>query len=242
MDETSGPSIEETQEVPLLLTRWLPLLLGLVLTGCRPTTEVPVDPLRAITVAEALAKSNTLQNLDLYARRLHGFPTEILSLKNLKQLNLRTCTLGSLPDEIVSLSHLTRLDVGQTSLTNLPPVIGQLSQLTHLWLNDNPLPALPQELSGLSNLMYLNADRALLTQLPEEIGLLSNLKWLRLNNNQLTAMPTDMSGLAKSLKILYLIGNPIPVQEQNRIRKTLPGCTVIFQAGKSVNNQQQEMK
>jgi Leucine-rich repeat (LRR) protein len=215
--------------------RFLTLLLGLfILTGCRPAAEAPLDPLRATTVAEALAQSNTVQNLDLFYRRLNGFPTDILVLKKLKQLNLRTCTIGRLPDEITALSQLTRLDLGQTALTNLPPAIGELSQLTHLWVNDNPLPSLPQEIQNLANLTYLNADRTQLSQLPPGIGLLSNLRWLRLNNNHLTAMPADMTGLAKNLKILYLMDNPLPEQEQNRIKAALPGCTVIFQPGPGV--------
>ena len=208
-------------------------MMGLVLTGCRPPAEAPVDPLRATTVAEAIAQSNTVENLDLFYRRLKGFPPEILTLKHLMQLNLRTCTIGRLPDEIVALSQLSRLDLGQTGLTNLPPAIGQLTELTYLWLNDNPLPALPSEIGKLSNLVYLNADRTLLSQLPQEIGLLPNLKWLRLNGNQLSAMPADMSGLAKNLKTLYLIGNPIPLQEQKRIRDSLPKCNVIFQIGQA---------
>lgn len=211
------------------------LLLSLALTGCRPSDETPEDLFRATTVAEAFSKSNTIENLDLYYRRLHGFPTNILVLTNLKQLNLRTCTIGTLPDDIAVLSELIRLDLGQTGLTNLPPAIGKLTHLTHLWLNDNPLPGLPAEVGTLSNLIYLNADRTQLNQLPEEVGKLANLRWLRLNNNHLSAMPADMSGLAKNLKVLYLIGNPIPEQERNRIRDSLPGCEVIFQAGMPMN-------
>ena len=220
----------------------LPLLLALVFCGCSPAVNKPPDPLRATTITEALAQSNTIENLDLYYRRLNGFPAAILNLKTLKQLNLRTCTLGRLPDEIAALSQLNRLDLEQTGLTNLPPAIGQLPQLTHLWLNDNPLPALPSEIGGLTNLLYLNADRTLLTQLPQGIGSLSNLKWLRLNNNQLTAMPPDMTGLAKNLKVLYLIGNPIPLEEQKRIRAALPGCNVIFNTGKAKKQRQELTK
>ncbi len=216
--------------------RLSPLLLLSVLTGCGPSNKNVADPLRATSVTEALAQSNTVQNLDLYYRRLPGFPRDILILTNLHQLNLRTCTLGSLPEEITALSHLTRLDLGQTSLTNLPPAIGKLSQLTHLWLNDNPLPALPREIGDLSGLLYLNADRTGLTELPQEIGNLPHLQWLRLNNNRLTALPSDMSGLAKSLKVLYLIGNPIPAQEQKRIRDSLPRCNVIFTTGQAKTN------
>jgi Leucine-rich repeat (LRR) protein len=89
--------------------------------------------------------------------------------------------------------------------------------------------------------MYFNADRTRLTELPQEFGALPNLKWLRLNHNQLTAMPTDISGLAKNLKVLYLIGNPIPEQEQKRIQNSLPDCNVIFHTGSAETKQKLDM-
>jgi Leucine-rich repeat (LRR) protein len=98
-----------------------------------------------------------------------------------------------------------------------------------LWLNDNRLTSLPSELGQLSKLTYLNLDRNPLTALPDSLGRLSNLTWLRLNQNRLTALPTDLSGLAQNLKTLYLMGNPIPDSEKERIRKALPKCRVIFQ-------------
>ena len=230
-------SSEAGGKIPLLLT----LVLGGMLMGCSRAANTPVDPLRATTVAEALAQSNTVQALDLFDRHLRGFPQEILTLKHLRWLNLRTCTLGRVPDELAMLAQLTRLDLSQTGLTNLTPAVGQLSQLTHLWLNDNPLPALPREIGSLSQLMYFNADRTRLTELPQEFGALPNLKWLRLNHNQLTAMPTDISGLAKNLKVLYLIGNPIPEQEQKRIQNSLPDCNVIFHTGSAETKQKLDM-
>ena len=205
----------------------LPLLLGLGLSGCQPADSEPVKPVRATTLAEAMASPDSIRNLDLFYRRLDGFPPDILKLKRLEHLTLRTCTIGSLPDEITTLTHLSRLDLGQTALTNLTPAVGQLTNLTYLWLNDNTLTTLPGEIGRLSKLLYLNADRNQVTSLPPEFGLLPSLKWVRLNNNHLTSLPPDLSGLAKTLEVLYLMGNPIPEAERNRIRKALPNCRVI---------------
>ena len=203
---------------------------SLLLAGCSPSSSG--NPIPATTIQEAMTSPERVEDLDLYYRRLKLFPPEILQLINLKHLTLRTCMIGSLPPEIATLSKLTRLDLGETSLTNLTPSVGTLTNLTQLWLNDNALTALPGELGHLSNLEYLNLDRNQLTAVPEEVGTLQSLTWLRLNHNQIRALPRDLSGLAQNLKTLYLLGNPIPKEEQARIKKMLPACTIYFEGVK----------
>jgi Leucine-rich repeat (LRR) protein len=201
-----------------------------LLSGCSPEpTTPPRNPQRATTLKEAMVAPDKIVELDLFYRRLPSFDPDILKLKNLKNLTLRTCRIGALPEEIGGLSKLSSLDAGESSLTNLTPAVGCLSNVTRLWLNDNSLTSLPAELGQLSNLAYLNLDRNQITALPDSLGRLSNLTWLRLNQNRLTALPVDLSGLAQNLKTLYLMGNPIPDAEKQRIRKALPKCTVIFQ-------------
>jgi Leucine-rich repeat (LRR) protein len=208
------------------------LVLGeaALLSGCAPKPATPLrDPQRATTMEEALVAPNKTLELDLFYRRLPSFPGDILKLRNLKSLTLRTCRIGALPEEIEELSALSTLDAGDSSLTTLTPAVGRLSNLSRLWLNDNHLTSLPPELGQLSKLTYLNLDRNLLTALPVSLGRLSNLTWLRLNHNRLTALPADLSGLAQNLKTLYLMGNPIPDAERQRIQTALPKCRVIFQ-------------
>lgn len=208
------------------------LVLGeaALLSGCTPKSATPPrDPQRATTLEEALEVPDKTLELDLFYRRLPSFPGDILKLRNLERLTLRTCRIGALPEEIGVLSKLSSLDAGESSLTNLTPAVGYLSNVTRLWLNDNSLTSLPPELGHLSKLTYLNLDRNLLTALPDSLGRLSNLTWLRLNRNRLTALPTDLSGLAQNLKTLYLMDNPIPDAEKQRIRDALPKCRVIFQ-------------
>jgi len=195
-------------------------------TGCAPSAHPPPSP-RATTLAHAMRAPDKVLDLDLYYRRLTNFPPAILVLTNLEQLNLRTCQIGELPDGIAGLTKLQHFDCGQAGLTNLTPSVGSLSRLTRLWLNDNHLTALP-DLARLVNLEYLNLDRNRLTVLPDSLGALPSLRWLRLNNNRLTSLPHDLSGLSKSLEVLYLMNNPIPTGEQDRIRQALPKCRVIF--------------
>ncbi len=197
--------------------------------GCTPSSPPPRDPQRAITMEEAMESPDKVRDLDLFYRRLPVFPVDILKLTNLEHLTLRTCTIGTLPEEIASLSKLTSLDMGQTSLTNLTSAVVRLPRLKKLWLNDNALVALPPDLGNLKQLVYLNLDRNQLTSLPDSTGTMTSLRWLRLNDNKLTALPRDLSGLAQNLETLYLMGNPLPDKERDRIRNLLPKCKVVFQ-------------
>jgi Leucine-rich repeat (LRR) protein len=213
--------------------RALFIVLGLagsvLISGCSPDSAPPPrNPQRATTMREAMEAPDQVLELDLYYRRLPAFPGDILKLGNLERLSVRTCKIGSFPDGIGTLSKLVSLDAGESSLTNITPAVGCLTNLCRVWLNDNQLTELPSELGQLSKLTYLNLDRNQLTALPDTIGRLANLTWLRVNHNRLTALPADLSGLAQNLKTLYLMGNPIPANEQTRIRNALPNCKVIF--------------
>lgn len=205
------------------------MLAAILPGGCSPSSPSPRDPQRAITMEEAMEAPDRVRNLDLFYRKLPAFPRDILKLANLEHLTLRTCTIGNLPAEVATLSKLMSLDMGQTSLTNLTPAVASLRCLTKLWLNDNALTSLPPELGTLKQLAYLNLDRNQLTSLPDSTGAMTSLRWLRLNDNKLTALPSDLSGLAQNLETLYLIGNPIPDEERDRIRNALPKCKVVFQ-------------
>ena len=220
------PETQDAGDVIGNLIAGLPLLLLVLLqAGCSPATPPPVT--RATTVDEALATPGTIESLDLFYRRLKGFPPAVLQLPHLRQLVLRTCTIGSLPDEIAALTELASMDLSDTALTNLPPAIGSLPKLQRLWLNDNTLTQLPHEIGQLGQLTYLNLDRNQLTALPPEVGRLRSLRWLRLNGNPLTRFPEDLTGLAQNLETLYLIDTPVPESEIGRIRAALPNCKVI---------------
>jgi Leucine-rich repeat (LRR) protein len=204
-------------------------LLTLILAGCSAEDPPPQRLAhRATFMQEALEAPEKIRILDLFNRRLPGFPPEIFKMQHLDTLILRTCKIGELPAEIQTLQSLSRLDLGETSLTNLTPTVLTLPRLTQLWLNDNLLNQLPSGFNRLSQLTYLNLDRNQLTELPADFGTMSSLIWLRLNHNRLTHLPRDLSGLKHTLKTLYLLGNPIPAAEQQRIRAALPDCTIYF--------------
>lgn len=206
-------------------------LAAIVAGGCSPSDQFWKKPdfgEKVTTLDDATQKADAVRNLDLYSRDLKGFPDAILKLSNLERLGLRKNAIGTLPTGIAGLSKVYWLDLGQAGLTELNTAIGRMPALTTLYLNDNALTALPASMADLSKLAYLNADRNKLTSLPSDLGRLPALKWLRLNGNQLTALPSDLSGWSKSLKRLYLKGNPLSDAEKDRIRKALPECEVFF--------------
>jgi Leucine-rich repeat (LRR) protein len=63
--------------------------------------------------------------------------------------------------------------------------------------------------------------------LPAGIVKLQNLTKLHLINNQLTTLPAEI-GQLQQLGHLNLSKNPIPLAEQEKIRKLLPNCNIQF--------------
>lgn len=215
-----------------VLKSWVLLgLTSLLVGGCSPRDQFWKKPdfgEKVTSLDAALKKGAAVRNLDLYNLNLQGFPEGILSLNQLERLGLRKNAIGTVPAGIAGLTKLAWMDLGQAGLTALDAAVGRLPALTTLYVNDNALAALPASLSECKGLTYFNADRNKLTALPDGLGRLPQLKWLRLNGNQIAALPADLGGWAKTLKRLYLRGNPLPDAEKDRVRKALPNCEIFF--------------
>lgn len=74
---------------------------------------------------------------------------------------------------------------------------------------------------------YLDLSNNNLTELPPQVVQFNNLKSLYLNYNQLKTLPENIKSL-KQLKAIDLTGNPIPMEEVEKIRIWLPNATVHF--------------
>ena len=191
-----------------------------------------------------------LEVLILGNNQINSLPTEFGQLTHLTNLNLNGNHLSSLPKELGQLTHLTSLNLSFNQLSSLPKELGQLINLTSLNLSINQLSSFPTEFENLINLtsLYLSGNK--LVSLPTEFGKLTNLTSLYLNDNELSNLPPDFGQLTKlsdlnlsrnhlsSLppefgKLTHLIsldlsGNPIPKEEQEKIKKILPNCKIEF--------------
>lgn len=170
--------------------------------------------------------------------------SQIEELKNLPSLDLNNNQLTLLPAQIGELNNLQTLDLFANQLRLLPSQIGELKNLQSLDLRYNDSLDLasvcvtfanfPKKiiLSTKDNASNDEEDVLLIvipkqSSLPSQIGELKNLQTLDLKNNQLSSLPAQI-GKLKNLKKLNLSNNPIPEAEQEKIRKLLPNCEVVF--------------
>jgi len=174
-----------------------------------------------------VSKLYNLFVLDLAYNQLSTLPPEISNLKKLTEIDLAHNKLNSLPPEISGLKNLTKLDLAYNQLSTLPPEISNLKKLTEIDLAHNKLNSLPSEISGLKNLTKLDLWNNQLSTLPPEISNLKKLIEINLAHNKLNSLPSEISEL-KNLKELILWGNNFSEEEEEKIRKLLPNCEVIF--------------
>ena len=66
-----------------------------------------------------------------------------------------------------------------------------------------------------------------LAEIPRSVFQHKQLKVLLLNNNSLTSLPPEIGNLT-NLTLFYLFENPIPAEEQEKIKKLLPNCQISF--------------
>lgn len=209
----------------------------------------------AISDFAPLAALESLEVLDLGRVRLEAVPSEVLSLKSLRDLYLCGCGLAAFPAGLEALPalrylnldrnsiqtlpdalppHLAFLRLNRNSISELPPSVGALSSLRRLYLRGNRLQALPAELAQCTELTDIDLADNDLAEFPACLAALPKLRNLDLSGNRrITSLPDDET-LAKmgALKTLRLTGCPLDNDERARIRKAAGGgawdCAIIF--------------
>jgi Leucine-rich repeat (LRR) protein len=103
--------------------------------------------------------------------------------------------------------------------------IAYLSEIEELLLASSRIVALPYNIGVLKNLKYFWAEGNDLSNLPSSFFTLENLEILDLGDNNFTNLPIEIKNL-KSLKELYLMKNPISLEERGKIERLLPNTLV----------------
>jgi len=152
-----------------------------------------------------------LEELELsfnYNFDLQGERSKIALLKKLKGLYLVGIKFNSFPEELLRLD-LESLQLGNFNLRVDEAFIQRISSfvnLKELYLTDVNMDELPHNLDKLPALEKLDIRYS---SLKEVRGVINSLKKL------------------KQLKVIYLSGLPLPLEEVNLLLDVLPGVTVI---------------
>ncbi len=174
-----------------------------------------------------LGNLKKLITLDLSYNDFRHFPSAIVNMEALENLNFSNNKLNELPPALGNLQNLRMLNFDINKLTQIPPELGKLKSLTALNLSWNKLTQLPVELWNLKNLTTLELSLIELSQVPPELGNLINLKTLDLSNNYLRDLPIEVANLGK-LQAFNLHENPLSQARQEKLRKLLPNCALLF--------------
>ena len=145
---------------------------------------------------------------------------------------------GLIPDSIFRMGNLKLLsiqgmdcDYGDQSecwmIGEIPPQIKKLKNLETLRLNVNSISTIPVELTELKKLKQIDlSDNVSLSNI-DALVKISSIEELYLYGCHLTKMPSDIGNL-KNLRKAGIVGNNLDKNEQNRIKKALPNCDIIF--------------
>eukprot|EP00658_Telonema_sp_P-2_P061332 TRINITY_DN5003_c0_g1_i4.p1 TRINITY_DN5003_c0_g1~~TRINITY_DN5003_c0_g1_i4.p1 ORF type:complete len:270 (-),score=96.97 TRINITY_DN5003_c0_g1_i4:242-1051(-) len=209
-------------------------------TGSEPITEIEYMRCAIGSIQSALwtMHADSLQIVNFSTNKLTKFPTELCSVKGLKQLKLSSNQISLVPDEICELKELTILGLGDNALTQIPNSIGQMTKLSQLLLNNNQLQELPSSICNLKELTSLqilvnpgikelpkkigklklmtnlNASYCGLVVLPDSIGDCTKLRKLEVNGNNLTDLPNSCEALLEIVpKVEFkLRDNQFPIE------------------------------
>lgn len=165
--------------------------------------------------------SKTKLSLVYYSLELTSLPPEISQLTKLKELHLSCNKLTDLSFDIGCLADLEVLHLDYNSLSSIPSQIALLTKLRSLRISNNGLSSLPHEICLLNNLLELIADSNNLSDLPFALRYLTKLKVLHLHRNKLTDFHPGILRNLIHLRELVLDHNPIPDEEQLRIKQVL---------------------
>ncbi|QLG73161.1 hypothetical protein HG535_0E02450 [Zygotorulaspora mrakii] len=128
--------------------------------------------------------------------------SDVELLRNVERLSLRRNLLISLPSSFCLLKSVRYLDLESNILREIPPALLQCPKLEILDLSHNNIESLPQDISSLWS---------------------QQLKVLSLKNNNVASI-WDLSPIVKleNLRVLEIVGNPIPNEELELVRTYTP--------------------
>jgi len=166
-----------------------------------------------------------IKELYLSDNQLSELPESISKLNNLKYINLDRNKFTEIPAPLSNNKTLKWLRLNGNQITNITSFAG-MENLKCLYLNNNKIQMLPSDISTLENLTDLSLARNQLKSLPSGISKLKNLARLSLQDNQLTNITVSLEN--SPIRWIRLDGNKISKEEIQKLKSTLPDCTIVY--------------
>ncbi len=185
-----------------------------------------------ISIPETTSQLKNLRILNLKQNDIKSLPKSFSNLKKLKKLSLRGnysfVVDSNVIDILESLSSLTDLSL---SKTNFPENLSKLKNIRVLSIVDNPKYYnekfdFPKDILSWDSLRELYLEGLSIETLPENIDSLIKLKKLYLADNKIEKIPDSIKKLTK-LQVLSLEGNPISIQDINKLSELLPFTKIL---------------
>lgn len=195
-----------------------------------------------------------LDTLILTDNRIDTLQDWIFDIPNLKILFWRNNSIFHISNQRISPISLKEIVFCEPFIYELPVFLYRMRELNYLVIElgkDANYTGIDSIISANQNLIGLNIGRSNLkcipmvvydlkllntliwaenciSNIPSSIEKLKSLQILVLSHNQLSSLPEEIKELKDNLEELDLRDNPIPVEEQERIKKWLPNTKIYF--------------
>ena len=172
---------------------------------------------------ETNGSSTSASRMETSTETISGAVLDALRTRNpfgaLRKNDGRTITLGKHTFAV----NARRIDVKKCGISDISP-LAELHDLTVLNLDGNNITDITP-LENLTKLTTLNLSNNGISDITTLVGL-TNLTWLFLSNNRIS--DTRALYTLTNLRNLYLNGNPIAEDDRDKLRETLPNCSIAF--------------
>eukprot|EP01127_Copromyxa_protea_P021081 TRINITY_DN7159_c0_g1_i1.p1 TRINITY_DN7159_c0_g1~~TRINITY_DN7159_c0_g1_i1.p1 ORF type:complete len:2707 (+),score=519.17 TRINITY_DN7159_c0_g1_i1:787-8121(+) len=186
------------------------LPLGISNLGHLSELELRANYISIIPFRWMRALPKNITKMDLSSNFISELPNEWGELCNLVSLKLSSNKLSDLPPTMANCTALKTLHLNNNNFESLPFVISKMSGLEDLSLPNNQLQELPYWISKLKAVKKFNLRSNKLTVVTHAMSQMSELSVLDLSQNNITELPTTLCLLEDTLKVVGIIGNPIP--------------------------------
>lgn len=213
-----------------------------------------ISGIRPLRLSECFGKLNNIDSIIIDHNKIDTIPDFIFYNKNLKYLSWQSnCTkfFGECANTEVNITSLLFLNEVLSDIPNFllkakklrelifsfdvdadyskwKQVFINNKELIFLVYGNSKMKEIPNEIFDLK-LVYLGIHSGCLESVSSNIQKMNKVKIIDFSNNRIVKLPEEIKELQDTLDELYLSGNPIPKEEQVKIKNWLPKTKIEFE-------------